>query len=86
MSSLFLFQIMMLDPEDRKLLYEYMRSNGYTHLTIKILLGYMPDGIDRLTVMLGKATEYDYKLLEDEDFRMSELERIYKLTKSGLLV
>lgn len=77
---------MKLGPAERKIVYEYMRSYGYSHLTIRILMGYSADGIDRLTVILGKATEYDYKLLEDEDFRISELKRIYKLSKSGLSV
>lgn len=74
---------MKLDPSDRNLIYEYMRSNGFSRLTIKILMGYLPDGIDRLTVMLGKATDYDYRLLEDEEFRISELKRFLTLSKTS---
>jgi hypothetical protein len=74
---------MKLEPGDRRKIYEYLRSHGYSRLTVKILLGYIPDGMDRLTVILGKGTEYDYKLLEDEEFRTSELARILGLSKES---
>ena len=74
---------MKLEPGDRRKIYEYMRSHGYSRLTVKILLGYIPDGMDRLTVILGKGTEYDYKLLENEEFRESELTRILELSKQA---
>lgn len=72
---------MKLELGDRRHIYEYMRSHGYSRLTVKILLGYIPDGMDRLTVILGKGSEYDYRLIEDEEFRSSELVRILKLSK-----
>ena len=63
---------MKLEPYIRRRIYEYMRANGYSRLTIKILMGFQPDGMDRLTVILGKGPPYDYKLLEDDNFRISE--------------
>lgn len=77
---------MKLDPNDRKRVYEFMRSNGFSRLTIKILMGYPPDGVDRMTVMLDKATEYDYKLFEDEEFRISEVKRLLTLSKNCLKI
>lgn len=74
---------MTLEPGDRRKVYEYMRTHGYSRLTIKILLGYNPDGMDRLTVILGKGTEYDYKLIEDKEYRASELARITKLAEKN---
>ena len=67
---------MELEPGDRRRIYEYMRTQGYSRLTIKILMGYLPDGMDRLTVVLGKGTDYDYRILEDEEYRQMELQRI----------
>jgi len=55
-----------------------MRAQGFSRLTIKVLMRYQPDGVDRLTVILGKGTPYDYQLLHDEEFRFSELERFVK--------
>ena len=72
---------MKLEPRDRRRIYEYLGSQGYSHLTIKILMGYVPDGMDRLTVILGKGTEYDYRLLEDEEYRLMELLRIIEEAK-----
>ena len=74
---------MKLEPDTRKRVYEYMRAKGYPRLTIKILMGYLPDGIDRLTVILGKGSDYDYRLLDDEEYRISELSRILKQVKTG---
>ena len=74
---------MKLEPGDRRKIYEYMRSHGYSRLTIKILLGYIPDGMDRLTVILGKGSEYDYRLIEDAEFKESELTRILTLAKQA---
>lgn len=73
---------MRLEPKERRRIYEYMRRNGYSRLTIKILMSYDPDGMDRLTVLLGKGTEYDYRLLDDLDFREKELQRFLELTKT----
>ena len=67
---------MEFEPGDRRRIYEYLRAQGYSRLTIKILMGYLPDGMDRLTVILGKGTEYDYRLIEDEEYRLKELQRI----------
>ena len=55
-----------------------MRSQGFSRLTIKVLMSYQPDGMDRLTVILGKGTPYDYELINDADFRSSELERFLR--------
>ena len=74
---------MMLEPGDKRRVYEYMRALGYSRLTIKILMGYQPDGLDRMTVILGKATEYDYKLLDDTDYRVTELTRFLALAKNS---
>ena len=74
---------MKLEPDTRKRVYEYMRAQGYPRLTIKILMGYLPNGIDRLTVILGKGSDYDYRLLDDEEYRISELSRILKQVKTG---
>ena len=74
---------MLLEPNERKQVYEYMRSQGYPHLTVKILLGYQPDGMDRMTIMLGKGSEYDYQLIENAHFRRSELKRILKISKKS---
>ena len=64
---------------EKRLIYEYMREQGYSRLTIKILLGFLPDGMDRLTILLGKGTAYDYKLLNDEEFRLNEIQRFLDL-------
>jgi len=56
-------------------LYNHLRGRGFPRLTVKILLGFEPDGLDRLTVMLGKGSPYDYRLLEEPGFREAELER-----------
>lgn len=72
---------MKLSPEDRRRIYEYMRVKGYPRLTIKIILGYQPDGMDRLTVILGKGSNYDYKLLGDNDYRISELKNFFEQSK-----
>ena len=74
---------MKLEPSDKKRVYEYMRTQGYSRLTIKILLGYQPDGIDRLTIILGKGIDYDYMLLKDEEYRISELKRILEHIKKS---
>lgn len=74
---------MRLEPKERRRIYEYMRRNGYSRLTIKILMSYDPDGMDRLTVLLGKGTEYDYRLLDDPDFREKELKRFLELSKTA---
>lgn len=74
---------MRLEPEERRRIYDYMRRNGYSRLTIKILMSYNPDGMDRLTVILGKGTDYDYRLLDEPDFREKEIQRFLELTKTG---
>jgi len=45
-------------------------------------MGYLPDGMDRMTVILGQGSEYDYKLLENEEFRLSELNKFIELSKA----
>jgi hypothetical protein len=60
-----------------------MRRNGYSRLTIKILMSYNPDGMDRLTVVLGKGTEYDYRLLDDPNYRENELKRFHELSEAS---
>jgi hypothetical protein len=55
-----------------------MRSQGFSRLTIKVLMSYQPDGMDRMTVILGQGTPYDYQLLHDEEFRFSEIERFLR--------
>jgi len=47
----------------------------YPRLTVKILLGFNPDGLDQLTIALGKGSEYDYRLLEEPGFREAEVRR-----------
>jgi hypothetical protein len=74
---------MRLEPGERRRIYEYMRKNGYSRLTIKILMSYDPDGMDRLTVILGKGTEYDYRLLDDPEFREKEIQKFLELTKNS---
>jgi len=74
---------MEFEPGDRRRIYEYMRAQGYSRLTIKILMGYLPDGMDRLTVILGKGTDYDYRLLEDDEYRLRELRRIREQAREG---
>ena len=74
---------MKLEPITRRRVYEYMRAQGYPRLTIKILMGYQPDGMDRLTVILGKGSDYDYSLLEDDEYRISELKRFIILSEKS---
>ena len=71
-----------LTPQERISVYRYMRAQGFSRLTIKVLMSYQPDGMDRLTVILGKGTPYDYQLLHDEEFRFSELERFVRESKN----
>ena len=78
-----MYLAMKIESSDRKLIYEYMRRNGYPRLTIKILMSYDPDGMDRLTVILGKGSDYDYRLLREPEFREQEIQRFLELSKSG---
>jgi len=71
-----------MTSQERIGVYHYMRAQGFSRLTIKVLMSYQPDGMDRLTVILGKGTPYDYQLLHDEEFRFSELERFVKESKN----
>ena len=71
-----------MTPQERIGVCRYMRAQGFSRLTIKVLMSYQPDGMDRLTVILGKGTPYDYQLLHDEEFRFSELERFVKESKN----
>ena len=71
-----------LTPEQRVKIYRYMRSQGFSRLTIKVLMSYQPDGMDRLTVILGQGTPYDYELLHDEEFRFRELDRFLRESES----
>jgi len=54
----------------------------YPRLTVKILLGFNPDGLDRLTIALGKGSEYDYRLLEDSEFSKAEVKRYMREIKA----
>ncbi|MBD3172009.1 hypothetical protein GF326_06020 [Candidatus Bathyarchaeota archaeon] len=72
-----------LSSSEKRRIYEYMRKQGYSRLTIKILLGFLPDGMDRLTILLGKGTAYDYKLLNDEEFRSNEIQRFLDLASQA---
>jgi len=63
-----------LSPDSKKALFSHLILR-YPRLTVKILLGFTPDGLDRLTVALGKGSEYDYRLLEDPEFREDEVKR-----------
>lgn len=67
---------MSLQPHRKRELYNHLRSKGVPRLTIKILLGYTPDGLDRMTILLGEGSEYDYRLLRDYEFRKTELKRL----------
>ena len=71
-----------MTPQERIGVYRYMRAQGFSRLTIKVLMSYQSDGMDRLTVILGKGTPYDYQLLHDEEFRFSELERFVRESKN----
>ncbi len=71
-----------LTPQERVSVYRYMRAQGFSRLTIKVLMSYQPDGMDRMTVILGKGTPYDYQLLHDDEFRFSELERFVEESKN----
>ena len=73
---------MKIEPIIRRRIYEYMRAQGYPRLTIKILMGYQPDGMDRLTVLLGKGSDYDYSLLADEEYRLTELNKFITLSET----
>lgn len=56
-------------------MYDFLRSKKLPRVTVKILLGYMVDGVDRMTIILGKGSHYDNMLLSDLKFRENELER-----------
>ena len=63
-----------LSPDIRKALFSHLIQR-HPRLTVKILLGFNPDGLDRLTIALGQGSEYDYRLLEDPGFREAEVRR-----------
>ena len=63
-----------LSPDAKKALFRHLIQR-YPRLTVKILLGFNPDGLDRLIIALGKGSEYDYRLLEDPAFREAEVKR-----------
>jgi hypothetical protein len=71
-----------LTPTERVRIYRYMRAQGFSRLTIKVLMSYQPDGMDRLTVILGKGTPYDYQLMQDEEFRFNEIDRFLRESES----
>jgi hypothetical protein len=70
-----------LSPEAKKALFRHLMRR-YPRLTVKILLGFKPDGLDRLTIALGKGSEYDYRLLEDPGFREAEVRRYMREIKA----
>ena len=71
-----------LSPDSKKALFRYLIGR-YPRLTVKILLGFNPDGLDRLTIALGQGSEYDYRLLENPEFRESEVIRYMREMKAG---
>ena len=70
-----------LSPDAKKALFRHLIQR-YPRLTVKILLGFNPDGLDRLTIALGHGSEYDYRLLEDPGFREAEVKRYIKAVNS----
>jgi len=71
-----------LSPEDKKALFRHL-IRRHPRLTVKILLGFNPDGLDRLTIALGKGFEYVYRLLEDPVYREAEVRRYMNEIKAG---
>ena len=71
-----------LSPEDKKALFRHL-IRRHPRLTVKILLGFNPDGLDRLTIALGKGSEYDYRLLEDPGYRDAEVRRYMNEIKAA---
>jgi hypothetical protein len=67
-------QVPDLTPQTKRTLYRYL-IKSFPRLTVKILLGFNPDGMDRMTILLGRGTDYDYRLLRDPRFREQELNR-----------
>ena len=63
-----------LTSETKRTLYRHLIKR-FPRLTVKILLGFNPDGMDRITILLGRGTDYDYRLLRDPQFREQELDR-----------
>jgi len=63
-----------LTPQTKRALYRHLIKR-LPRLTVKILLGFSPDGMDRMTILLGRGTDYDYRLLRDPRFREQELDR-----------
>jgi hypothetical protein len=70
-----------LPPDAKKALFSHLIQR-HPRLTVKILLGFNPDGLDRLTIALGKGSEYDYRLLEDPEFREAEIRRYMREIKA----
>jgi len=70
-----------LSPDAKKALFKHLIQR-YPRLTVKILLGFNPDGLDRLTIALGKGSEYDYRLLGDPGFREAEVRRYMREIKA----
>lgn len=71
-----------LSPDAKKTLFRHL-IRRHPRLTVKILLGFNPDGLDRLTIALGKGSEYDYRLLEDPEFREAEVKRYRREIKAA---
>jgi hypothetical protein len=69
-----------MKPSARLCLYNYLISLIPRH-TVKILLDYEPDGLDRLTIILGKGSDYDYRLLNEPGFKESELSKYIEQLK-----
>ena len=70
-----------LSLDAKKALFRHLIQR-YPRLTVKILLGFNPDGLDRLTIALGKGSEYDYRLLEDPEFSEAEVKRYMREIKA----
>jgi hypothetical protein len=71
-----------LSPDAKKALFSHL-IRRHPRLTVKILLGFNPDGLDRLTIALGQGSEYDYRLLEDPGFREAEVRRYMREIKAA---
>jgi hypothetical protein len=71
-----------LSPDAKKALFRHL-IRRHPRLTVKILLGFNPDGLDRLTIALGQGSEYDYRLLEDPGFREAEVRRYMREIKAA---
>ena len=71
-----------LSMDEKRALFRHLIKR-HPRLTVKIILGYSPDGMDRLTIALGYGSEYDYRLLGEEGFREAEVRRYLSKFKAA---